>query len=251
MGSVSNYLLFIDESGTHDMANVDPKFPVFALLGLLVGEKYYAKTLVPRVRRLKKAHGLQPDAVLHSRHIRQWEGDFGFLRDPQRRQKFYEDLNQLFRCLRVRLYAVVINKDRFRDHLFIPLNPYNVSLSQLLSLVCGPRWIPGPWRANVARVIAESRGRREDKELQAVYQKFRHDGLSSFGARDVQNRQPSTVARLFPSRVDFVRKSRVVAGLELADLAAYPVGWSEVHQRWDNPSYLVLAEKLKAVVTFP
>jgi len=178
-------------------------------------------------------------------------GDFVFLRDPQRRQKFYEDLNQLFRGLRGRLYAIVIDKNGFRDRLFTPLNPYDVSLSQLLSLVCGPKGIPGPWRPDVTRIIAESRGKREDKELQAVYQKYRREGLSSFGALYVQNRQPTTVERLFPKRVDFLRKSRVVAGLELADLAAYPISWAEIHQRWDNPSYIALAEKLNAVVVFP
>ena len=34
----TSYLLFIDESGTHDLRNVDPRWPAFVLLGLLVGE---------------------------------------------------------------------------------------------------------------------------------------------------------------------------------------------------------------------
>jgi len=34
----TRYLLFLDESGTHDMKFVDPNFPAFVLAGLLVGE---------------------------------------------------------------------------------------------------------------------------------------------------------------------------------------------------------------------
>jgi hypothetical protein len=251
MAEKARHLLFIDESGTHDMRNVDPRSPVFVLLGLLVGERYYARTLVSRVKRLKRKHGLAGEAVLHSRHIRRWEGEFQFLADPERRATFYNDLNELFQTSRFRLYAIVIDKRRLQERFLVPGNPYDISLSQLLSLVCGPPGVPGPWRPNVSRIIAESRGKREDKELQAVYQHYRRTGLHSFGAPEVQSRQPRTVVRLFPSRVDFVRKSRVVAGLELADLAAYPIGRAEINQSWDNPAYLVVADKLRAKVAFP
>jgi hypothetical protein len=252
MARQTNYLLFIDESGTHDMHNVDPRSPVFVLLGLLVGEVYYAKTLVPRVRKLKLRHGLTVDSVLHSRHIRRWEGDFAFLQDPKLRSAFYEGISGLFRQSRIRLYAVVVDKVRLRDRYLLPMNPYDVSLSQLLSLVCGPPGLPGLWRPNVGRIVAESRGKREDKELQAVYQGFRKKGFDSYGAPDVPSRRPSTVARLFPPRVDFIKKAKVLAGLELADLAAYPIGRAVITGDWSNPSYLVLAEKLRApVLTFP
>ena len=251
MRNRTDYLLFIDESGTHDMRTVDPRSTVFVLLGLLVGEQYYAKTLVPKVKKLKRDHGLSPTTVLHSRHIRRWEGHFAFLRDEDRRIAFYEDLNALFLKARVRLYAVVISKERLLQRFLVPVSPYDISLSQLLSLVCGPPGTPGPWRPTVARIIAESRGKREDRELPGVYQGYRQRGLHSFGASDVQSRLPRTVVRLFPQRVTFVKKSRVVAGLELVDLAAYPIGWAETHQRWDNPAYLVVAQKLRSVITFP
>lgn len=251
MRTPTNYLLFIDESGTHDMQHVDPKSPVFVLLGLLVGETYYAKTLVPRVKQLKQDHGLDASVVLHSRHIRRWEGDFVFLKDENRRKVFYEDLNDLFRRSRFRLYAVVIDKRRLLQRFIVRVNPYDVSLSQLLSIVCGPPGLPGPWRPSVGRITAESRGKREDHELQGVYQEYRKIGLHNYGARDVQSRLPVTVERLFPRRIRFARKSRVVAGLELADLAAYPVAWAAMHQNWDNPAYSVVAEKLRAVVNFP
>jgi len=250
--SQTKHLLFLDESGGHDMKQVDPNWPVFVLVGLLVGEHYYRQVLSPRVKRLKRAHGLPGEAVLHSRDIRRCEGHFRFLaQSHEAKQAFYQDVNNLMSNLRMRLYSVVIDKRGLQSRFVVPVSPYDISLSQLLSLVCGPPGIPTPWRPNVARIVAESRGRREDKRLQHEYQGFRRSGLGSYGAPDVQDRLPATVRRVFPERVDFVPKSRVVAGLELADLAAYPIGRAVVNKAWNNPAYLVVARRLKELIVFP
>lgn len=233
------------------MVNIDPNWPVFVLAGLLVGETYYAKTLVPRVKDIKARYGLPGDAVLHSRSIRRQEGVFGFLSNEQDRQAFYADINSLICGLRVRLYAVVIDKQQLQHHFVYRVNPYNVSLSQLLSVVCGPPGTPSPNRPFVSRIIAESRGKVEDKDLQAEYQRFRVRGLASYGSPMVQVRRPATVLRVFPERVDFARKSRVVAGLELVDLVAYPVGRAAMTRQWDHPAYRVVATKLKDLILFP
>jgi hypothetical protein len=245
------YLLFIDESGTHDLRTVDPKWPIFVLLGLLVGETYYRKTLVPRVKSLKAKYGIAKSTPLHSRHIRRHEGAFSLLADPAVRESFYQDLNRLFDESRIRIFASVIDKTRLASRFLITPNPYDVSLSQLLSVVCGPPGTPGPWRPLVARIIAESRGKVEDKALHREYVSFARSGLRSYGAEDVQMRRPQTVRRLFPPSMDFAGKSAVVAGLELADLAAYPIGRAFVSQNWENPAYLAVARKLRAQVVFP
>jgi hypothetical protein len=233
------------------MRNVDPGWPVFVLVGLLVGEGYYAKTLVPRVKAFKARHDLPAGSVLHSRDIRRWEGRFAFLSDASMRESFYEDLNALVRGLRMRMFSVGIHKGRLRERLLVPVNPYHVSLSQLLSVVCGPPGIPSGWRPSVVRIVAESRGKREDKQLQNEYQALRKVGLSSYGSAEVRSRLPGTVRRVFPERVEFVAKSKVVAGLELADLAAYPFAAAIVHQDWENPAYRVIATKLRSAVIWP
>jgi len=248
---VTEHNLFIDESGTHDMNYVDPEFPVFTLVGMLAGEKYYARSLVPRVKALKRRHGVDAGTVLHSYDIRRWGGEFAFLKNPERRQAFYKDLNQLFIGLRVRLYAVTIDKRRLGLRYLLPPNPYDVSLSQLLSIICGSPGMLGAYRPNVKRIIAERRGKMQDKSLQHQYQVFRRVGLSDYGAADVQSRRSTTVRTVFPRRVEFAGKSKVLAGLELADLAAYPVARAYINQQWDNPAYLAVARRLHTSVVFP
>ena len=152
------------------MKFVDPKFPLFVLVGLLVGEKYYTKILVPRVKRLKKKYLTDPRTILHSREIRRCAGNFAFLKESiATKEQFYSDLNSLISRLRVRVFAIAIDKSRLKSHYIIPLNPYDVSLSQLLSLVCGPPKVIGSNRPVVRQIIAESRGKREDKELQREF----------------------------------------------------------------------------------
>ncbi|HUW57283.1 MAG TPA: DUF3800 domain-containing protein [Planctomycetota bacterium] len=248
---MTEHILFIDESGTHDMNYVAPEFPVFVLVGMLTGEKYYARSLVPRVKALKSRHGIDARTALHSYDIRRWRGEFAFLRNPERREMFYEDLNQLFNGLRVRFYAVTIDKRRLRLGYLLPPNPYDVSLSQLLSIICGSPGMLGVYRPNVKRIIAERRGKLQDKSLQHQYQVFRRVGLSDYGAADVQTRRSRTVRTVFPQRVEFAGKSKVVAGLELADLAAYPIARAYINQQWDNPAYLPVARKLRTSVVFP
>ena len=241
----------MDESGDHDLRHVDPNWPVFLLVGLLVGEKYYQRTVVPRVKALKKAHGFPTDTILHSREIRRWTGAFSVLADETIRKSFYADLNDLVESLRIRVYAVAIHKQRLLGRFIFPVSPYDISLSQLLSVICGTPGMPAINRPVVARIIAESRGTKEDKELQAEFQNFKRLGLSSYGSREVSARRPLTVRKTFPRRVDFVRKARAVSGLELADLIAYPIARAIVNQSWENPAYVLLAKKLRGLVIFP
>lgn len=91
----------------------------------------------------------------------------------------------------------------------------------------------------------------EDKQLQREYQRFRQSGLGSYGAEGVQMRRATTVRRLFPQRIDFARKAAVVGGLELSDLAAYPVARAVINQNWTNPATQVVLRKLSALIQFP
>lgn len=252
VGPRTSYLLFLDESGTHDMQNVDPAFPVFVLAGLLVGEAYYVKTLVPRLKALKQQHLGDKNVVLHSKKIRRGEGAFErFRQDAVARRAFHAAIGDLFSGSRVRLFAVVIDKPGLRDRFVVPVNPYDISLSQLLSVVCGPPRVPGPNRPHITRITAESRGKREDKELQREYNRLRTAGLISYGSEQVQNRRSATVQRLFPPRVDFIRKDMAVAGLELADLAAYPIARAAMSGDWTSQSAQVIARKLRGLIFFP
>jgi hypothetical protein len=151
----------------------------------------------------------------------------------------------------LKLYAVAIHKRRLLERYLSPVNPYDVSLSQLLSLVCGPPRAVGANRPIVGEIIAESRGHVEDRQLQREYQGLRQLGLGSYGAINVQTRRARTVQRLFPPKIEFVRKRMMVAGLELADLSAYPIARAVVNKSWENPAVQILLPKIRSLIEFP
>lgn len=223
---------------------------MFVLMGLLVGETYYAKTLVPRVKALKRRHFADPGIILHSYDIRRYVGPFRLLRESKQRSlAFYDDLNSLFLQSRIRLFAIAIDKRRLRERFLSPLNPYNVSLSQILSLVCAPAAVYQP---RVNAITAESRGKVEDRQLQAEYQSLLASGLSNYGAGDVSNRGATVAQRLLPTRISFVRKRVGVTGLELADLAAYPVARAVQNGDWTKLPAPIIAQKLaRRLILFP
>jgi len=155
--SRTGYVLCLDECGTHDMEYVDPDFPVFVLVGVLVGEKYYSKTLISRVRTFKQRHCPNPNALLHSRDVRRQTGDFAFLQESRsRRQSFYEAINELVAGLRMRLFASVIDKRRLRNRFISLVNPYEVSIAHLLKPGVRPPPITRPLSTKTHRYPGRS-----------------------------------------------------------------------------------------------
>jgi Protein of unknown function (DUF3800) len=251
-GVRTSYLLFLDESGTHDLKRIDPAFPVFVLLGVLVGERYYEKTLSRRLRELKFAHLDDPFAVLHSSDLRRRQGIFSrFRSDQQGFELFQAAIGELFSRSRMSLFAIVVSKEQLVQRSMFPENPYDISLNLLLSVVLGEAGAIGSRRPLISRIIAESRGRREDRELQTEYQKFRQDGLQNYGLMRVQARAPATVNRLMPDRIEFAGKDRGIQGLELADLAAYPLARAAHRGDWQRRDLQSLLPKIKQLLYFP
>jgi hypothetical protein len=180
----TNHLLFLDECGTHDLTHVDPQFPVFVLAGVLVGERYCTRSVVPRIQSLKRRHRLGATNVLHSRDIRRCHGPFAYLQDNEERKlALYSDINGLFDGLRFRLVASVIDQRRLLRRFICPVNPYEISISQLLSLTCGAPGTPGPSRPRISQIIAENRGKAPDRLLDAEYSRLRRHGSWNYGER--------------------------------------------------------------------
>lgn len=69
-----NYYLFIDESGDHGLANIDPAFPVFVLCGILISHKNYI-ILDDSFNTIKEELWNNRKVIFHSRDIRKCEKD--------------------------------------------------------------------------------------------------------------------------------------------------------------------------------
>lgn len=113
--------------------------------------------------------------------------------------------------LPIQIYTVVIDKQaQFNTYGTAARNPYAYCLRVLLNRIRGYLFLLNA----TADVVAESRGHREDKQLNREYEEFQLIGD--------QYRTAGEVQATYPGPLQFWRKDHNIAGLQIADLLAYP-----------------------------
>lgn len=225
----SGLIAFLDECGDHSLDKIDQDFPVFVLSVVVVRRQDYVDTIVPRLARLKLAYWDHEGVNLHSRDIRKAEGPFSILQHPARRERFMADLSALMAELPFTLFVVGIDKLRHRTrYADNASNPYELALTFAFERIvhfmegCGECSLP---------VIAEARGKNEDRSLEAAFYKMLAQGTYYVGA--------SRFARL-SSRLVFETKLRNIAGIQIADLCAHPSARHILKPRQENQAYKVV-----------
>lgn len=207
----NDLLLFLDESGDHLLTWKDPDYPLFVLSCIIVRPSDYIEVIIPALGKIKVKYWGHEGVVLHSSEIRRQEGLFGILRNRDTRECFMDDLRQAITCLPYGLTVAII--DKRKPSIGNVSNPYSLALHSCLKQA--QQIMPG---APVYKVIAESRGTREDAELISEA-----DSL------------PIIVA---PKRGN-------LAGLQMADLCAYPCGRHYLNPMRNNRAWDDVAQKMR------
>lgn len=203
-------LLFLDESGDHLLTWKDPDYPLFVLSCIIVRPSDYIEVIIPALGKIKVKYWGHEGVVLHSSEIRRQEGLFGILRNRDTRESFMDDQRLAITCLPYRLTVAII--DKRRTSLVNVSNPYALALHSCL--MQAQQMMPGE---PIYKVIAESRGLREDAQL-------------ILEAGDL----PIIVA---PKRGN-------LAGLQMADLCAYPCGRHYLNPMRNNRAWDDVAKKM-------
>lgn len=227
MSSFSDYLVFVDESGDHGLASIDPDYPVFVLAFCIVMKNDYKHYIVPELNKFKVKHLGSKKEVLHERHIRKAIKPFNFLLVPELRESFFNDLNRLMIKCPVELIASVIRKTELFDRYIFPENPYDLALAfgleriflHLHSLGCKP---------GKTNIMFESRGEKEDDNLELEFRRVCE-----------RNATNQTLPFTFLKE----GKGANIPGLQLADLVARPIGRSILDPSQPNRAYEILEKK--------
>lgn len=82
--TVSNYVVFVDESGDHSLEFINPEYPVFVLAFCIIPVGEYVERITPAVRRLKFELFGHDMAILHEHEIRKRLGMFSQLGKTER-----------------------------------------------------------------------------------------------------------------------------------------------------------------------
>lgn len=226
-------LVYLDETGDHSLEHIHPQFPIFALAFVICRPESYAERIVPSVYRFKIHYFGHECVVLHSRDIRKQAGPFAILTDAEVRSRFYADLNRLVEACDFHLLVAAIHKHAHAERYgWRARNPYDMALGLGLGRLVTLMEEMGE---EAVTLVAESRGRILDAELELAFRDIVRDGTDEVG--------PERFARL-GIRLVFAPKSMDVVGTQIADLAAYPFARRLLNPEQPNPALDVLLPKL-------
>jgi len=214
---MKRYRLYIDESGDHTYGKLeDPARRYLCLLGLFVEVETYRDSFQPAFEKLKQTHfPHNPDepVIMHRAEIINKRGPFGRLKDQQNTQLFNADLLKFLSQQDYYLVGMVIDKkthiERYGSAAY---HPYHFCLAALLERYCG---FLNHYNAQ-GDVMAESRGGSEDMKLKEAYHGLYTAG-TYYRSKDFFQRALTSV------QIKLKPKSANIAGLQVADLLAYPV----------------------------
>ena len=130
-------VLFLDESGDHNLTVIDPQYALFVLGGVVVDMDYAEGELTRDLNTFKQEMFGRSDIVLHTADITRNRNGFERMKEPAFRERFYEELNALMRKLNYMVVACAIRKDEHLSRYGIAaLDPYLLSLDVLVERLC-------------------------------------------------------------------------------------------------------------------
>ncbi len=207
----SRFIGFFDECGDHSLQKLDADFPLFVLSLVVFEREDYVQKIIPEIARFKLKYWNHEGVNLHSRDIRLANGPFAFLQVPDIRPIFMEELSNLMDRLPYRLFVSGIKKqahvNKYRDN---AASPYNLALTFTLERVV--HFLEGVGE-NDLPIVAESRGKNEDNDLERVYFKIMAEGTDFHSAERFKK---------LNCPLTFRSKRYNIAGTQMADLCAYP-----------------------------
>jgi len=213
---MTKYRMYVDEVGNPDLgASLDPNHRYLSLTGVILELDYVASTVFPALEVLKQRYfGSHPDSpvILHRKEMVNKKPPFAALQVAEVQAAFDEELLGVFRRLSFTVITVVIDKLEHRERYKVwRFDPYHYCLMVLVERFV--LWLEA--KNAVGDVMAESRGGNEDVRLKASFERAYEQGSDFLS--------PETLAARLTSRQLKVKaKSNNVAGLQLADLIAYP-----------------------------
>lgn len=228
-------VLFLDESGDHDLVNIDSNYPVFVLAGCVMDLDYHDGTARSLINAYKSEVFGSTDIILRTADMTRNLGPFERLKEREFRQFFHDKTNRLMSELDYVVIAAVIDKHSHkRRYGTMAMDPYFYSLEVVLE-----RFVfELDDRDDLGKVIAESRSRYLDTQLDLAYK-----ALIAGGTRFLE---PARIKRRIVHDLEMHEKKENIPGLQVADLVASPIG-RHVLRRPDRPDWTIVESKFRRV----
>lgn len=233
----SDYIIFVDESGSPTLSSIDPNHPVFVLVFCVFNKWVYCDQIQPAIKRLKFEFFGHDMAVLHSHEIRKRSGDFNILMDETRRMSFLSRLDGIMQTSPFEIIATVIDKREVQgedrenvDYI------YHHALWECVKKLYQFLKLNGS--ANqLTHIIAESRGKVEDRNLLRAFSEISY-------AIDFTDEQSPLKYHTEHMELLFAEKKINSAGLQIADLVGHPIGRHAINPEQPNQAFKHIKNKI-------
>jgi len=225
-------IMFLDESGDHNLRLIDRQYPLFVLGGIIVDREYAEGELTQKLAAFKRELFGNENLILHTADITRNRNGFEKLKDLAFRQEFYSRLNCLMSELQYTVVACAIRKDYHLGRYGVAaLDPYLLSLDVLVERFCMEVGnIEGG-----GLIVAERRDPTLDHELELAWLNLKIQGTRYLQAKQIENRILSLNLR---------DKKSNLAGLQLADLVVTPIG-RKILGKTVKEDYRIVESKLR------
>ena len=205
-------ILFLDESGDHNMTNIDPEYPVFVLGGVIMDQAFAEGPLAQTLYEFKAETFQSSEIILHTSDIVRNRRGFEPLIDRRLRDAFLARLNELMERLPFQVIACAIKKEEHVEKYGLSaINPYSLSLSILVERFC----FEIGNISNGGSIIVERRDQTLDRSLESAWNELRNRGTHYLRGSTIRRRISGLHLRY---------KHENIAGLQLADLIVSPIG---------------------------
>lgn len=205
-------ILFLDESGDHNLLTIDESYPYFVLAGCVVDQKDHDEILSPAMSSLKKDLFGTDKIILHYVDYTRNKNGFDKVKDKAFREEFYKRLNALIQDAKFTLLSCIIDKKRHKDRYgMLALDPYNISLEVIVERFV--RFLHDEGDTGI--VVAESRGGQLDNELDVAFLNIKVKGTNFLKPKDIRDKIQNFVIR---------KKDENIPGLQLVDTVVTPIG---------------------------
>lgn len=230
MNKFSDYIVYVDESGDHDLTQANTDYPRFVLAFCIFPVADYVATTVPAVERLKFKHFGHDMVVLHEHEIRKSRAPFQILLHRPTREAFLGEIDGLMVEAPMTIVATVIRKNEFTERRGSKTNPYEVALEFGLERVFLCLQERGQ-RGCRTRVVFEGRGKKEDAELELAFRRI----------------MDTTRMQGMPETLEFLcaHKQANSSGLQIADMVARPIGIHDLRSDQPNHAWDIIEPKIR------
>lgn len=231
MAAFSRYIVYADESGSPNLEADTRDFPIFVLTFLVVEKAVYSQHVEPDLCAFKFQHFGHDQVILHESDIRKQRGIFAFLRaDPDLRHRFLEDVSALAARRDMAFECAIIDKAKIPPDQ-APWSPYDIALGICMEQTAR-RLLQAGETGSTIHVVFEARGRKEDSVLELDFHRI--------AAGQAKVRYGDSHVQHFSWVPIFASKQSNSAGLQLADLAARPMGLSYLRPHQPNRAFSAL-----------